>query len=426
VELYNRYIYDIFNSVNLLCIIYAIIFTILMNHRKAEYAGIICLGVGLYFLGSVVSLITLLDVKNLGIYIIDGYFAMTIIFAIALAMRFSRVHTELEKAHDDLIVIDKMKDEFLATTSHELRTPLHAISGLAETMEMSADEPPTVRQRENLSIMRQSALGLSRLVDDILNYSKLRAGRVELFVEEVDIGLLLRGMASLAGALIGDKQIKIRADGAEGLPKIIGDRRRIEQIVLNLMSNAIKYTDTGEVTLSALAEGEGVNISVRDTGCGIDREDLADIWTPYRQLDPADIRRHGGVGLGLAITRQLVEMHGGRISVVSEAGKGSLFTVWLPPCPPEGTSAIRRETFAPVCLPPAPSGPGGPAGGLVSGAVPRRACPGPFRGAPARNGKSTYSSWTTIRETCVCWSNSSLRRATGCAPFQRAWRRWRP
>ncbi len=354
VELYNRYIYSIFNSVNLLGIIYALIFTVLMNHRKVEYAGIICLGVSLYFAGSVVSLITLLGLQDLGIYIIDGYFAMTIIFAVALAMRFSRVHTALEKAHDDLLVIDKMKDEFLATTSHELRTPLHAISGMAEIMETSPDEPPTERQKESLAIMRRSALRLSRLVDDILDFSKLRAGRVDLFLEEVDLAGLLRGMVSLAGALVGDRPIQVRAEVGDGLPKIIGDRHRIEQIVLNLMVNAIKFTAEGEVTLTAHTEGEGVNIAVRDTGCGIDTDDIAGIWSPYRQVEPADTRRHGGVGLGLAITRQLVDMHGGRISAVSEAGKGSLFTVWLPPCPPEGIATMHRAPDEPICLPPPP------------------------------------------------------------------------
>lgn len=351
VELYNRYIYSVFNSVNLLGIIYAVVFSALMVRRNEEYAEIICFGVSLYFLGSVSSLITLLGVKDLGIFIIDGYFAMAIIFAVALAMRFSRVHIALEKAHDDLLVIDKVKDEFLATTSHELRTPLHAISGMAEIMETSPDEPPTEKQREGLSIIRRSADRLARLVDDILDFSKLRSGRVDLLVEEVDIELLLKGLASLGGVLTGDKPVTVRVKVGENLPVIVGDRHRIEQILLNLLSNAVKFTDEGEVTLTAHTEGGGVNIAVRDTGCGIESEDMAHIWDPYRQLETADTRRHGGVGLGLAITRQLVEMHGGRISAVSEPCKGSLFTVWLPPCPPPGAVLLRHDEPEPACQP---------------------------------------------------------------------------
>jgi len=350
---FNKYIYNVFinlNAVYILCVIYINVKAVRL---KKPFAYRLLFGHLLIIVSLAYSSISFLSYGNDPI-IMEGFFAMTLVFSTALASRFAQVHTALEKAHDDLLVIDKMKDEFLATTSHELRTPLHAISGLAETMEMSPDEPPTERQKESLAIMRQSALRLSRLVDDILDFSKLRAGRVDLFVEEVDLAGLLRGMASLAGALVGDRPIQVRAEVGDGLPKIIGDRHRIEQIVLNLMANAIKFTAEGEVTLTAHTEGEGVNIAVRDTGCGIDTDDLAGIWSPYRQVESADTRRHGGVGLGLAITRQLVEMHGGRISAVSEAGKGSLFTVWLPPCPPDGIAAIHRAPEGPVCLPPPP------------------------------------------------------------------------
>ncbi len=351
---FHRYLYNPFMLFSLIAVFYSIILCIKKVRERKPYASYMLAGISVLAISMFISMFEFLDVIKISPPVLEGYFLMTIVFSSALASRFARVHTELEKAHDDLLVIDKMKDEFLATTSHELRTPLHAISGLAETMEMSPDEPPTERQKESLAIMRRSALRLSRLVDDILDFNKLRAGRVDLFVEEVDLAGLLRGMASLAGALVGDRPIQVRAEVSDGLPKIIGDRHRIEQIVLNLMANSIKFTAEGEVTLTAHTEGEGVNIAVRDTGCGIDTDDLAGIWSPYRQVEPADTRRHGGVGLGLAITRQLVDMHGGRISAVSEAGKGSLFTVWLPPCPPEGIATMHRAPDEPVCLPPPP------------------------------------------------------------------------
>ncbi len=348
---YNKYIYDLFINLNAIYVVCAIYINIKAVRMKKPYAYRLLAGHIILVASIVYSSFTFLSFSGQDPIIMEGFFAMTLVFASVLASRFARIHTDLEKAHDELLVIDKMKDEFLTTTSHELRTPLHAISGLVETLEMSPDDPPTERQRESLSIIRRSAARLSRLVDDILDFGKLRAGRVDLFVEEVDIVGLLRGMASLAGSLVDDKPIGIRVETDGGLQQIIGDRHRIEQIVLNMLSNAIKFTDEGEVVLSAHTEGEGVNVSVRDTGCGIAPDELAGILSPFHHLEPADTRRHGGVGLGLSITRHLVEMHGGRISAVSEVGKGSLFTVWLPSNPPEGAIAIRRDSIEPVCPP---------------------------------------------------------------------------
>lgn len=347
---FNKYIYNVFinlNAVYILCVIYINVKAVRL---KKPFALRLLFGHLIIIVSIVYSSVAFLSYGNDPI-IMEGFFAMTLVFSTALASRFAQVHTALEKAHDDLLVIDKMKDEFLATTSHELRTPLHAISGMAEIMETSPDEPPTEKQREGLSIIRRSADRLARLVDDILDFSRLRAGRVDLLVEEVDIESLLNGLASLAGVLTGDKPVTVRVEVGENLPVIVGDRHRMEQILLNLLANAVKFTDEGEVTLTAHTEGEGVNIAVRDTGCGIESEDMAHIWNPYRQLETADTRRHGGVGLGLAITRQLVEMHGGRISAVSEPCKGSLFTVWLPPCPPPGAVPLRRDQIEPACPP---------------------------------------------------------------------------
>ncbi|MBP7603223.1 MAG: SpoIIE family protein phosphatase [Spirochaetes bacterium] len=351
VEIFVTYLYNLFLMLSGIAIIYGSIRAYMAIRLDTQYAKPIFIGVFLFLVTHLISIFSFLDILPLPELTAEGFFIMANIFAYVLASRYSQVHTALEKAHDDLLVIDKMKDEFLATTSHELRTPLHAISGMAEIMETSPDEPPTEKQREGLSIIRRSADRLARLVDDILDFSRLRAGRVDLLVEEVDIESLLNGLASLAGVLTGDKPVTVRVEVGENLPVIVGDRHRMEQILLNLLANAVKFTDEGEVTLTAHTEGEGVNIAVRDTGCGIESEDMAHIWNPYRQLETADTRRHGGVGLGLAITRQLVEMHGGRISAVSEPCKGSLFTVWLPPCPPPGAVPLRRDQIEPACPP---------------------------------------------------------------------------
>jgi len=260
----------------------------------------------------------------------ESFFIMILLFAAALASRFASVHRSLNKAHGDLLVLDKMKDDFLSTTTHELRTPLHGIMGIAESLVDGSLGDMTMRQKESLDLIRLSAGRLNGLVTSILDFSKLRAGRADLFIDDVALGEVITSVISLLEASAKGKAIEFRTDIGP-LPKIRADRNRIYQVLINLVGNAVKFTERGTVTVRAsLAGTDTVRVEVEDTGPGIAPEDLAGLWNPFTRGGDADTRRAGGTGLGLAITKNLVELHGGTIRVQSEPGKGSVFIFEIP------------------------------------------------------------------------------------------------
>ncbi|TAL36449.1 MAG: response regulator [Spirochaetes bacterium] len=279
-------------------------------------------------------------------YTAEGFFFMVLVFASVLASRFAQVHTELESAHGELLVVDKMKDDFLATTSHELRTPLHGIIGLSEVMERDKKAPLPAKHRENVGLIKRSAERLAGLVNEILDFSKLQAGKVDLFIEEIRLPEHIAGLVSLAQGLVGEKPLRLTHAVPEDLPSIVGDKHRFEQIMLNLIGNAIKFTPEGEVEVSARTDNGGVLVSVRDTGPGIRKEDLNQIWSAYKQVEDPSTRHYEGAGLGLPITKRLVELHGGRVWADSTLGKGSVFHVWLPAQPPQGIAGVSRTQLA--------------------------------------------------------------------------------
>jgi two-component system sensor histidine kinase ChiS len=227
-----------------------------------------------------------------------------------------------------------MKDDFLATTSHELRTPLHGIMGLTESMLRSELGQINEAQKENLKLIRESAGHLTGLVNEILDFSKLRSGKADIFLEKTRIADIAATVVSLMKHSAAQKGLNLELD-AKASPEITADRRRLRQILINLVGNAIKFTDTGEIRLIVeSADKGGVRITVRDTGCGINKNDLARIWNPFEQAENPDIRRSGGTGLGLPIAKHLVELHGGAIHAESVPGEGTSFIVELPATPP--------------------------------------------------------------------------------------------
>ncbi len=344
IENFNMFLYKPFMLTTLLWGFYAFIFNIKQIKMKKKYAINMLCGISILTVGSILTVLFYLKIFKYGQWFAESFFAMTVVFAYILSSRFSEVFNSLEQAHGELVVLDKMKDEFLANTSHELRTPLHSIMGLADAALSHEAEPLSPSLRESFLMIFESARRLARLVDDILDFNRLQAGRVDLLLEEVTIREVLHGMASLSKGLVGEKGIDIRCDVPDDLPSVLGDRHRIEQILLNLLGNAIKYTDAGTVSLSAHADDRCVTVEVRDTGSGIPAEKLSRIWNPYEQAEEADIRSHGGSGLGLAITRRLVSLHGGLIWAESEVGRGSVFRFTLPFIVPSGTAGIPWES----------------------------------------------------------------------------------
>jgi PAS domain S-box-containing protein len=230
---------------------------------------------------------------------------------------------ELEKAN-------RLKSEFLASMSHELRTPINALIGYTALMLDRIYGDLNERQEEGLTRIRAAAQHLLALINDILDLAKIEAGRMPLHLEDTVLQDVMREAAVQIDPLVKKKGLSFRWVGPEQPLHMITDRTKVKQIILNLLSNAVKFTHSGSVTLSAQREGELVRLDVVDTGIGIRKEDLAPIWDDFRQVDQSRTREFGGTGLGLSITRKLSGALGGRVTLASEYGRGSTFSVFLP------------------------------------------------------------------------------------------------
>jgi PAS domain S-box-containing protein len=231
---------------------------------------------------------------------------------------------ELEKAN-------RLKSEFLASMSHELRTPINALIGYAALLLDGVLGEITPTQRDALTRARAAAEHLLALINDILDLAKIEAGKMPLHVQEVSLAAVTREVAQQMEPLVHKKGLRFNTVVSADCPAILSDRTKVKQILLNLVSNAVKFTNDGSVTVAVECAPEGgVRIKVADTGIGIRPEDLDGIWEDFRQVDQSRTREHGGTGLGLSITRKLLDRLGGRVTVESEYGKGTTFTVWLP------------------------------------------------------------------------------------------------
>ena len=248
-------------------------------------------------------------------------------------------------ANAELARATRLKDEFLASMSHELRTPLNAILGLSEALKEEVYGELTQQQHKSLTTIEQSGKHLLELINDILDLSKMESGKMELQVTPVSVESLCHASLTFVKQLAHQNNIKINCAIANNLGDIEVDARRIQQVLINLLSNAVKFTpEGGEVSLEAEADAEGevLRLSVTDTGIGIAPENLDKLFKPFVQLDSSLSRRYAGTGLGLALVRRIVELHGGSISLESEVGKGSRFTVTLPwkDLPQRGCTAV--------------------------------------------------------------------------------------
>ncbi len=222
--------------------------------------------------------------------------------------------------------IDRMKDEFLANTSHELRTPLNGIIGIAESLSDGATGPLHESTQSNLFMIASSGRRLSRLVDDILDFSKLKSHELELRRCAVGMREIAEIVLTLSQPLVAERDLRLVNEVPSDLPLVDGDENRLQQVMHNLVGNAIKFTPSGSVTVGARHSGDWVEVSVTDTGVGIPEGKRARIFESFEQADSSTAREYGGTGLGLTITRQLIELHGGVIRVESNEGRGSVFS----------------------------------------------------------------------------------------------------
>jgi two-component system, sensor histidine kinase len=219
------------------------------------------------------------------------------------------------------------KSTFLATMSHEIRTPLNGVLGMAQAM--AGDKLSRV-QRDRLSVIHQSGEALLAILNDVLDLSKIEAGKLDLEQIEFDLADVVRGAYSAFTALANKKGLSFAVDIDQARGRYMGDPTRLRQVLYNLISNALKFTDAGEVRVTARRHGEMLEISVADTGVGISPEGMARLFTKFEQEDSSTTRRFGGTGLGLAICRELAQLMGGEMSVESEVGQGSRFILRAP------------------------------------------------------------------------------------------------
>ena len=226
---------------------------------------------------------------------------------------------------------NQAKSDFLANMSHELRTPLNSILGFSEVLQDKMFGDLNEKQEEYVNYIRESGQHLFSLIDDILDLSKVEAGEIEMEPAEVRLGDLLQNSLTMVREKALKHGIELILKLENEIPEISADERKIKQVVFNLLSNAVKFTpDGGKVGIEAVKEDEHIRVTVWDTGIGIREEDKGKLFKEFQQLDSGRDKRYQGTGLGLALSKRLVEMHGGRIWVESEEGKGSRFNFTLP------------------------------------------------------------------------------------------------
>jgi len=275
-----------------------------------------------------------------------------------LSKAFNQMSTGLKQT-------DILKDHFLANISHELRTPLHGIIGLSESLLDGIAGVPTSLQAKNLSMIIQSGKRLSSLVNDILDFSKMKHHALQLQLKAVDPHSVAELAIAIAQSLIGQKSVKLINDVETGLPLVQADENRLQQIMLNLIGNAIKFTAAGEIrihaevlptdTRSGSTRHGMLRLSVTDTGIGIPAHQREKIFEAFEQGDGSIGREYGGTGLGLSICKQLVELHGGMIAVESVPGAGSTFSITLPQAAEPGVESSASKAIATAPWVPVPS-----------------------------------------------------------------------
>lgn len=337
------YTVDIYLYCMIACMIYILYALLKAAFRKKEWARVVLAGYAFLLVAGSNDIFAKFTSVSTGLYFPMGLliftFSQSLILSRLYSKAFSTVETlsanllsyskELEEKNILLEKADRIKDDFLANTTHELKTPLHGIIGISQSL-LEGSEALSKRNAENLNLIMTSARRLANLVDDILDFSKMKYQDIQLNIKPVNMWQLTEMVTALLKPLINIKQLVILNKIDPKIPLISADEDKVRQIMQNIIGNAIKFTDAGEIAVSAAAKGEVLEISVSDTGVGIPSERFEDIFKPFEQVVPPDGTIFGGTGLGLSITKKLVEMHGGKISVESEVGKGSVFTFSFP------------------------------------------------------------------------------------------------
>lgn len=248
----------------------------------------------------------------------------------ALAIRNARLFHEIDEKGRQLAAADLHKTQFFANMSHELRTPLNAVLGYSELLVDGLYGPMTEKSLDALDRIQINGRHLLSLINDVLDFTKIEAGLLNLNIQDYSLAVIIETVVASTSSLAQAKSLAIEVTTAPSMPLGQGDERRLTQVLLNLIGNAIKFTESGSIRVGAEAVGDWFTVTVADTGPGIAPGDQARIFEEFHQIDSSSTRRQGGTGLGLSIARKLVLLHGGRIEVESELGCGAVFKVVLP------------------------------------------------------------------------------------------------
>jgi|GEM_PF-6199885 len=340
----NTYIAPFFQLFMLLCIAYLITALIKAVLRKRENALLAIGGLSIFGATAVNDILFNNSILRTGTLIPIGLFIFIFFQSVLLAKRFSKAFFAVEQLSERLISLNQLKDEFLSNTSHELRTPLNGIIGIADSLLNGATGRLSQETDENLTIIVSCARRLANLVNNILDFSKLRKKDLNLRKMPVDIGQLAEIVIKIVEPLIAGKPLTIINRIPAEISPVNGDEERIQQILSNLLGNAIKFTQKGQILVDARRRDDMVEIAVSDTGIGIPEEKLEIIFIAFEQGYGSIEREYGGTGIGLSITRSLVELHGGEIWVESEEGEGSVFYFTLPVAE---NYSVQRSSTAP-------------------------------------------------------------------------------
>ncbi|MES2672762.1 MAG: two-component regulator propeller domain-containing protein [Pseudomonadota bacterium] len=259
-------------------------------------------------------------------------YALFAVFLVTFFYRYKIEKIEHEKnkeLNNELLKLSEIKDAFLANTSHELRTPIHGMVGMAEALARESSGA-SKSQREKIQLIISSGKRLSSLINDILDYSKMADQHIELYKSLVDINRMVKQIFEITAILKKNKNLELINNISSSAKFLYADSNRMEQILINLVSNAIKYSDNGQVVISSEIGDDYFILTVQDSGIGMDEVDLARLFNPFSQLESSANRRAGGTGLGLTVTRHLIERHHGDIRVTSAIGMGSRFVLSFP------------------------------------------------------------------------------------------------
>jgi signal transduction histidine kinase len=262
----------------------------------------------------------------------DKQIALATTFAdqASIAIENVRLFDEIQDKSRQLAEASQHKSQFLANMSHELRTPLNAILGYTELIADGIYGAPPEKMQAVLKRVESNGKHLLGLINAVLDLSKIEAGQLTLDIAEYSLKDVVQTVCTGVEPLAVDKKLALKAEVSPDLPSGRGDERRLTQVLLNLVGNAIKFSDAGEVVIKAGASDGAFNLSVRDTGPGISAADQAKLFQEFQQADNSITRKKGGTGLGLAISKRIIEMHGGRIWIDSVVGQGSTFSLTLP------------------------------------------------------------------------------------------------